>query len=180
MYVLETFFPGIAIIALALVVDARTGRGYALGILSFLLLAFTFLVDVTVTLVALQPQAATMRGFGKSLLFVFNFYPTMYFVVAIVAGAAIVAGVAGQWRWLVGLVIAGLILALTAVLPLPIWDVGLDVAIQPMGIAGIEFNPVGIALTFLPQATVLAFSIARIVRPVTYDSARQPAPSASR
>lgn len=168
------------VIALAIVVDIRTRRGYGLGILSFLVLALTALVFVA-TITAMQQrdqlaQQQVMYKCGTCALSFLYFFPELFAILALVIAAAIVASIDGQWRWLVGLVIAALLPALASMLPLSFWGMASEPATQHLGIMDVFLGPVGTALLAIPQAAVLAYSIARIIRPPAPAHARQPAP----
>ena len=154
--------------ALLAMVDVRTGRGYALGILSALLLACTIIVVVTITLLAqVQPQPTTPHTYSVTVLLLFYFVPAIYGVLITLLGAAIVAGIAGHWRWIVGFVVAALVPVLLAVPPHPSLFMNIDYVVRQVGFLG---------MLVAPEATVLAYSITRLVHPVAPASARYVVP----
>lgn len=155
--------------ALLAVVDVRTGRGYALGILSALLLVCTIVVVATVTIAAQlpPPQPTNFHTYSVTIWLVFYFVPAVYATAIALIGALIVAGIAGHWRWIVGFVAAALVPVLLAVPPHPSLFMNIDYAMRQVGFLG---------MLLAPEAAVLAYSITRLVHPVVPVSARQAAP----
>jgi hypothetical protein len=154
--------------ALLAVIDVRTGRGYALGILSALHLAITIVVVVTITIAAqAQPTPISTHNVGVSIWLVFYFVPAAYVLLAAVIGAAIVAGIAHHWLWIVGFVVAAVVPFLVAALPYDLFDLNTEYIVRQAGFLGV---------LVAPAATVLAYSITRLAHPVTPARARQSAP----
>lgn len=154
--------------ALLAVVDVRTGRGYALGILSFLHLATTILVVVTITILAqVQPQPTGIHNYSVTIWLVFYFVPAVYAMLVTLVGATIVAGIARRGLWIVGFVVAAVVPFLVAALPYSIWDLNTEYVVRQLGFLGV---------LVAPEVTILAYSITRTVHPVAPALARQPAP----
>ena len=154
--------------ALLVVVDMRTGRGYALGAVSLLHLATTIVVVGVVSIAAVeQPKPLTRQNGSVAIWLVFYFVPSVYIILITMIGAVIVAGVARHWLWIVGVVVAGVIPFLVAALPYSIWDLNTEFIVRQAGFLGV---------LLAPEATVLAYSITRLVRPLTPAPARQPVP----
>jgi hypothetical protein len=171
LYVLSLLPCGILVVCVAAVfalVDTRTGRGYALGILSSLHLACTIVVVGGVEILAQTPPSPPPTGphFSITILLLFYFAPSVYIVLTAAVGAAIVAGVARRWLWVVGLVAAVAVPFLVGAAPYSIWDSQTDSVVRQVGFLGV---------LLLPEALVLAYSVTRIRRPVTRAPARQPA-----
>ena len=156
------------LVAVAVVVDARTGRGYGLAVLSSLLLLSALLVFTTAIIIAKTPPPSPTgpRTLGPGFLLLFYYALAAYVTAIVLIGAAIVAGIAGQWRWIVGFFVAVLAPVLLVVPPHPFVDLHIESEAQNVGLIG---------MLVLPQATMLAYSIKRIARPVARASARQPA-----
>jgi hypothetical protein len=159
-----------AMVVVPIAVDVRSGRGTGLAILSSLLLACTLLVFVTLGLAALQQQLeppTSLHSYGVGIWLLFYFVPAAYATLATLIGAAIVAGIAGHWRWIVGFFVAVLVPVLVAVPPHPFLDMNTEYIVQQVGFLG---------MLVVPEATVLAYSITRLVHPVVPAPARQHAP----
>ena len=159
----------VGIVVLLVMVDVRTGHGYALAALSSLHLVVTAVVVGTIFIAAQeQPKPITRQNGSPAVLLVFYFVPAIYTMVAIVIGAAIVAGIARRWLWIVGFIAA-------AAIPLP-------VGVMPYLLQSLnpdEYTVQNVAFLLVlvaPMATVLAYGITRIVHPVTRVVAHQPAP----
>jgi hypothetical protein len=155
----------VALFMWAPMVDVRTGRGYGLATLSSLLLACTIIVVTAVTIAAqAQPQPPSIHNLGVTILLVFYFVPAVYAMVFTLIGAVIVATKARHWRWIVGFVIAVLVPLLLAVPPHSfLVPINADYVVRQIGFLGI---------LVAPEATVLAYSITRLVHPVTSAAAR--------
>lgn len=168
------FLPcGLVVVGLAIVlalVDVRTGRGYALGILSALLLAATIIVVGWITFLAhVLPQPTGPRPYSVTIWLVFYFVPAIYATAVTLIGAAIVAGKAGHWWWIAGFFVAAAVPVLVVALPFPYRYLDLQ--------TGYIYQQVGfLGMLVAPDATVLAYSITRIVHPVTPAAARQATP----
>lgn len=148
-------------------VDVRTGRGYALGILSSLHLVITVIVVATITIAAhQQPPPTSGHTYSVTVLLVFYFSPAVYAMACTLIGAAIVAGLARHWLWIVGFVVAVAVPFLVAALPYSIWDLNTEFVVRQVGFLGV---------LVAPEATILAYSITRLVHPVAPARARQPA-----
>lgn len=154
--------------AVPAVVDVRTGRGYALSALSSLHLACTIFVVGTVAIAAqAQPQPTNPHPSSVTIWLVFYFLPSAYAILVIVLGAMIVAGIAHKWLWIMGFVVAAVVPFLVATLPYALWDLQTDYVVRQVGF---------LSVLLLPEATVLAYSITRLIHPVPPAHARQPAP----
>ena len=153
--------------ALVTVVGMRTGRGYALGILSSLHLAVTIIV---VGGFAILAQPTPSNRFGETVLLLLYFVLSVYVIATALIGAAIVAGKAGHWWWIVGFFVAAAVPTLVVALPYPYRYLDLNTGhiVQNIGFLG---------MLVAPEATVLAYSITRIVHPVVPAPARQAAPA---
>jgi hypothetical protein len=167
--VLIPFVVIVALAALAVMVDVRTGRTYGLAILSSLLLACTGFVIVTVTVVAQRPEPApaSPHRLGEGVVLVLYFVPAAGAMLLILIGAAIVARSAGHWRWIGGFLAAVLVPVLVAALPHPFLDMRTGSFVQNVGYIGI---------LVVPEATMLTYSITRLVHPVAPTPPRQLAP----
>ncbi len=151
--------------ALLAVVVVRTGRGYVLGILSSLHLACTILLVVSITLLAqVQPPPRNPHTYSVTIWLFFYFIPAVYAMLVTVIAAAIVAGRARHWRWVVGFVVAAAVPFLVAALPYSFWDLNTEYIVRQLGFLGV---------LVAPEAAVLAYSITRFVRPVMPARARQ-------
>lgn len=157
---------GIAVL-LALV-DVRTGRGYVLATLSSLHLAITVVVVGTVAIAAQnQTQPISRQNVNVTILLVFYFIPAVFAMVGIVIGASIVAGIAHRWLWIVGFIVAAVVPFLVGALPYSLWDLNTEFIVRNIGF---------LAVLVAPMVTVLAYSITRLVHPVTSTPSHQPAP----
>ncbi|MDE3230528.1 MAG: hypothetical protein KGO05_11665 [Chloroflexota bacterium] len=164
MSVLSLLPCGILVVCVAAVfalVDTRTGRGYALGILSALHLTCTIVVVGGVEILAHTPPSppATGRQFSITILLLFYFAPSVYIVLTAALGAVIVAGIARRWLWIVGFVAATAIPFLVGAAPYSIWDPQTDGVVRQVGFLGV---------LLLPEALVLAYSVTRIRRPPSH------------
>lgn len=161
----------LVVVGLAIVLamaDVRSGRGYALGIVSALLLACTILVVGIVTIAAqVQPPPTNLHTYSVTILLVFYFLPAIYATIVTLLGAAIVAAKARHWRWIVGFAVAAGVPVLLAVPPHPSLILNIDYAVRQVGFLG---------MLVMPEATVLAYSIRRLIHPVAPAAARQAAP----
>jgi hypothetical protein len=92
--------------AMLAMVEVRSGRGYVLAIHSSLHLATTLLIVGCVTLLAQTQPPTNPHTVSITILLVFYFVPAVYAMLVTVIGAAIVAGSARQWCWIVGFVVA--------------------------------------------------------------------------
>jgi hypothetical protein len=158
------WLPAIIVAFAFAVVDARTGRGFALAIFSTLHLACTIVVVGGITILAQTPPPP--RTLGVTIWLVFYFVPSAYAILIAVIGAAIVAGVARRWLWIVGFVLAAMIPFLVAAAPYSFWDPHTEYVVRQVGFLGV---------LILPETVVLAYSITRIRRPVMPAPARQQA-----
>ncbi len=148
-------------------VDVRTGRGYALGIVSSLHLACTILVVGTVLILAqMQPQPITRQNGSVAIWIVFYFIPSIYAILVILVGATIVAGIAHHWLWIIGFVVAAAVPFLVGALPYAFWDLNTEDVVRNVGF---------LVVLVAPEATILAYSITRFVHPVMPARTRQPA-----
>jgi hypothetical protein len=156
----------LGLVALVTVVDVRTGRGYALGILSSLHLAVTIIVVGSLTILA---QVQPKQKLGITLLLMFYFAFSVYVIATTLIGAAIVAGKAGHWWWIVGFFVAAAVPTLVVAVPFPYryLDLNTGYIVQNIGFIG---------MLVAPDATVLAYSITRLRHPVAPARARQTAP----
>jgi hypothetical protein len=160
-------FGAVALLVWTPTVDIRTGSGYGLCILSSVLLACTLLVVLyTVITVQLQPGPYSIHNISPSVVLVFYFVPAVYGAAFTLIGAAIVAGKAGHWRWIGGFVVAVLVPVVLAVPPHPSLILHIDETVRNVGLLG---------MLVAPEATVLAYSITRLVHPVAPAAARQAA-----
>lgn len=161
---------GILVVCIAAVlalVDIRTGRGYVLGILSSLHLACTIVVVGGITILAqIQPPPTSPHTYSVTIFLVFYFAPSAYIILSDVIGAAIVAGMARRWLWIVSFVAATAVPFLVAAAPYSFLDLHTDYVVRQVGFLGV---------LVLPEATVLAYSVTRLRRPVTLVSVRQTA-----
>jgi hypothetical protein len=157
-----------ALVAVAVVVDVRTGRGYGLAVLSFLLLAATVLVFTAGIIIAQTPSPPPpgIHDLGPGFVLLLYWVAAVYATLLILIGAVIVAGIAGQWRWIVGFFVAVLVPVVVAAAPHLFLDGNAETVVQNVGFIGV---------LVVPEATMLAFSIRRIVRPIGPAAARQPA-----
>jgi hypothetical protein len=160
---------GLAVLGLAAlvtVVDVRTGRGYALGILSSRHLAITTIVVGSFTILA---QVQPKQKLGITLLLMLYFALSVYVIATALIGAAIVAGKAGHWWWIVGFFVAAAVPTLVVAVPFPYryMDLNTGYFVQNIGFLG---------MLIAPDATVLAYSITRLRHPVAPARARQTAP----
>ncbi|HEU0027195.1 MAG TPA: hypothetical protein VFQ25_08780 [Ktedonobacterales bacterium] len=147
-------------------VDMRTGRGYALGAVSSLHLAFTIIIAGTVAILAqAQPHPISHQNGSVTIWLVFYFVPSVYAILVAVIGATIVAWIAHHWLWILGFVVAAAVPFLVAALPYSLWDPHTDYIVRQVGFLGV---------LVLPEAAVLAYSITRLAHPVA--PARQLAP----
>lgn len=158
--------------ALLAVVDVRTGGGYVLCILSSLHLAITIVVVVTITVLAqVQPRPINRHNGSVAILLFFYFAPAVYAMLVTLIGAAIVAGIAHHWRWIPGFVVAAvgpfLVAALPYSFPYSFWGPNTEYIVRQLGFLGV---------LVAPEATILAYSITRLVHPVMPARARQLAP----
>ncbi|MGH2514969.1 MAG: hypothetical protein ACRDHP_04875 [Ktedonobacterales bacterium] len=152
----------------AVVVDIRTGRGYGLTILSSVLLACTIVIVVSVTvLTQVEQQPTSIHNLGPGIFLVLYFVPAIYATATTLICAAIAAGIAGHWRWIVGFFVAALVPVLLVVPPHPFLDMNTEYWVQQVGLLG---------MLVVPAATVLAYGITRLVHPVALAPARQLAP----
>lgn len=157
-----------AFAALLAVVDARTGPGYVFAILSSLHLGITIVVVGTVTIAAqYQPQPTGIHNVSVTIWLFFYFIPAVYAMLVTVIGAAMVAGIARHWLWIVGFVVAAVVPFLVAALPYALFDLHTEFIVRQLGFLGV---------LVAPEAAVLAYSITRLVHPVAPAAARQPAP----
>jgi hypothetical protein len=147
---------------IAVTVDGRTRSGYGLAIFSFLLLACNVLFLALVILAQSdteQPRSGGRLGLGLVLILYFG--GAVFITLFVVGGALIEAGSARHWWWMVGFLAAGVVPVLviaTTALPLPFWKhTNAAYYVQNIGYIGI---------LVVPPATVLAYSITRIARPV--------------
>jgi hypothetical protein len=162
---------GLGLAALVAVVDIRTGRGYALGIFSSVLLATTIIVVVSFTIldqVQLMPTSPRPYSLLTTWLLFGYFILAVYATAADLIGAAIVAGKAGAWWWIAGFFVAAAVPTLVVALPYPYryLDANTGYIVQNIGFLG---------MLVAPEATVLAYSITRLRHPVAPASTRQPA-----
>jgi hypothetical protein len=151
----------VVLAALLTVMDMRTGPGHALAILSTLHLATTIVVVGTVAIAAqAQPQPISRQNGSVTIWLVFYFVPSVYAILVTVIGAAIVAGKARQWLWIVVFVGAAVVPFSVAALPysFSFWDLTTEYIVRQVGFLGV---------LVAPEATVLAYSITRLVHPVT-------------
>lgn len=147
----------------------RTGRGYSFGILSFLHLTCTIVIVGLVAIAAqTQPKPISRQNGSVTIWLVFYFVPSIYTILAAVLGATIVAGIAHRWHWIVGFVCCcggsvsgGRAAVLTRRSETPTLWCG------RLGYLGVRIAP---------EATMLAYSITRIVHPVAPARAWAPAP----
>jgi hypothetical protein len=173
MDVLSLLPCGLVVIGLATalsVVDVRTARGYALGILSALHLAITVIVVGSITILAqVQPQPTPPHTYSVTVWLVLYFAPSVYVIAVTLIGAAVVAGIAGHWRWIARFLIAAAVPVLVVALPYPYRYVDLQTGyiVQQVRFLG---------MLVAPEATVLAYSISRLHLPVVPARARQTAP----
>lgn len=155
-------FAFLAGLVLAVIADVRTGSGYGLGILSSLHLALTtFLVLITVDATIRWAQQLTQPPSlhnGSPLIFLFFYFVfAVYAIGFVMIGAALVAISARHWLWLVGFIVAVLV---------PVW---IGVTLHPLWILNADYNVTGaeyLGILFVPEATVLAYSVTRVIRPV--------------
>ncbi len=157
-----------ALVAVAVVVDVRTGRGYGLGVLSSLLLLSTLLVFTTGIIIAQTPPSVPpgIHDLGPGFVLLLYGVAAAYATLLILIGAVIVAGIAGQWRWIIGFFGAVLVPVLVAASPHLFLDGNAETVVQNVGFIGV---------LVVPQATMLAFSIKRIVRRVVPAAGRRAA-----
>lgn len=161
------FFFGFA--ALIAVVDVRTRRGYALTIVSSLLLASTIVVVGSVIIAAqTQPQPTNNHLGGPNSLLFFYYTAAIYASALVLFAAAIEAGIAHHWLWIVGVFISALVPVLLVVPPHPGLDMNTEYWVQQVGFLGV---------LVAPEATVLAYSIIRLVHPIVPATARRVASS---
>lgn len=154
--------------ALLAVVDVRTGRGYALGAVSSLHLFITIVVVGIVAIAALeQPKPITRQNGSVTIWLVFYFVPSVYIILITVIGAVVVAGIARRWLWMMGFVVAAVVPFLVGALPYAIWDLNTEFIVRQAGFLGV---------LLAPEATILAYSITRLVHPLMPAPGRQPAP----
>ena len=152
------------------VVDVRTGRGFALGIFSTLMLITTVVVVVSISIAASQQtQPITIHNPSAEGLLVFYFVPAVYIIICTVISASIVAGIARRWLWIVGIVAAAVVPFLVAALPYSVWDLNKELMVRQFGFLGV---------LVAPDATILAYSITRIVHPFVPAHPGLSAPSA--
>ena len=155
--------------ALIALVDVRTGRGYVLVTLSSLHLATTILVIGTAAIAYLEQPKPISRQNPSDLFWAFLYFiPAVYGTLVIMIGAAIVAGIARRWLWIVGFVAAAVIPFLVGALPYSLGGMNIDE--QVVRDSGFFFVLVA------PMATVLAYGITRIAHPVRRVSTRQLTP----
>jgi hypothetical protein len=155
--------------ALLAIVDARTLRGYALRILSSLLLGCTIAVVVTVTILDQMqpPQPVSIHNSGFNIWLFFYFVPAVYAAALVLMTGAIEAGIARHWRWIVGFVVAAVVPVLLAVPPHPFLDMNTEWVVQQAGFLG---------MLIAPAATALANSSTHRVRPIASAPVSQGAP----
>jgi hypothetical protein len=154
--------------ALLAFVDVRTGRGYALGAVSLLHLVTTiFVVGIVAIAAQEQPKPITRQHGSVTIWLVFYFVPSVYIILITMIGAVVVAGIARRWLWIVGFIMAGAVPFLVAALPYAIWDLNTEFIVRQAGFLGV---------LLAPEATILTYSITRLVHPLTPAPARQPVP----
>lgn len=158
-YVLVLAVP-ITVIALAVRLDRRSGRGYALGLLSVIVLALDIWGIVAFTQAAQQASASHTDDLGFAIVL------AVYILIGLVLGLAIVIGgivetvTARQRGWLVIIIVgsflpAGIILAPgTALVP------------DFLGALGLSRGAEVVVLLLLPVLITLCYAIARTLRPV--------------
>src|SRR5689334_22557974 len=139
-------------------VDDRTGRGYALGTFSALMLIITVAVVVSITIAASQQtQPISIHNPSVDGLLVFYFIPAVAIILCTVISASIVAGHARHWLWILGFVIAAVAPFLVAALPYSVGDLNTEFIVRQFGFLGV---------LVAPAAVILAYSISRIIHPV--------------
>ncbi len=142
----------------AVIADIRTGSGYGLGILTSLHLALTIFFVVTIISAAQQQTQPPSLHNGSPLIFLFFYFVAAAYAIGFVMiGVAVVAGKARHWGWLAGFFVAVLVPVVITVHPHPFWLLNSEYMVQNVGYLGI---------LFVPEATVLAYSLARLIHPV--------------
>lgn len=147
----------IALLFLASVVyvDLRSRRGWGLALVSLALASYSvWLVYAVIEIFILSPSGADNLAAAYVIAVYFGIYLALTPVVWLVA--LVEAGISRQWRWFVGLIMAALIpgLLILAIVKLKFG----------VGIPGLNFFGFGLGL--IPAFIILAYAIARIVRPV--------------
>jgi hypothetical protein len=162
-------FAFIALLGWAAVADVRSGRGYGLSILTSVLLAITVVVVGGITILAqVQPPPQGPHRYSVTIWLVFYFIAAVYADAFTLIGAAVVAGKARHWLWILGFFVAALVPTLVVAVPYPyrFYDLNTGYIVQNIGFLG---------MLIAPEATILAYSITRIRHPVARARARQPA-----
>lgn len=141
------------VVAGVVYVDLRSRRGWGLALLALALCCYgVWLANVAINM---QGDPGTDDLAGAVIMAA---YLAIYlaFTLIVWIGALVEAGVSRLWWWLGGLVAAAFVPALfilaTVTLTLRLGEPG--------------FNDVGMGLFLVPPVTMLAYGMARIVRPV--------------
>lgn len=138
----------------ALVIDRRTGKGYALGLLALLLLLALIAVTILVANIATDPTVLHPTGNAGGLEAVFLWFLLLactYLALVVEIGVVAQARHAGRRWWLWVLRLAMLCQVILAVSPFA--------ALLWVGTFGL------LALLLLSMATVLAYSVRRTFLP---------------
>lgn len=138
----------------AVSLDWRTRRGYGIALLAAALLGLTIWLDVAFEQ-ALERAGSEEMGVGIAMvIFIFIGY---YCMLVLLVGALVEAGMAQQWGWVVGLLVAALVPGVNM-----LENNTLHLSAQKTPISGsVEL----LSLILLPAFAVLAFGSFRIVRP---------------
>ncbi|HEX6817172.1 MAG TPA: hypothetical protein VF120_02270 [Ktedonobacterales bacterium] len=151
-------FAFLAGLVFAVATDMRSGRGWGLTILTSLLLACSaFVVVSTVHAAQQQTEPPSLHNPSPLVWLVFYFVPAAYAMGLTMIGAASVAISAHHRLWLAAFFVAVFVPVSITVFPHPFWILTSDHDVQNAGFLGI---------LFVPEATVLAYSVTRVIRPV--------------
>lgn len=154
-YVMLLALATLLLVGGAVWLDLRTRRGYGLALLAVALLALGVWAAIAFER-ALQ-QAPSSESFGVGIVLAVYLLIGLAFALLLWIGALVEASVARQGWWIVALVAS-------AVLPglLIVFDIALN-----LGAHGYHYfgGLTEALLLILPTATILAFSVRRIVRP---------------
>ncbi len=142
------------LVAGAVVLDWRTRRGYGIALLAVVLLGLTIWLSVAFDQALDHATGDTLSYAVVMAIYLFIAY---YCTLVLFVGALVEAGMARQWRWIVGLLVAGLAPGLNT-----LENNTLHLSAQKTPLSGAaEF----LSLILLPSFAVLGYGLFRIVRP---------------
>jgi len=141
-------------VASAVVLDWRTRRGYGIALLAVVLLGLTIWLDVAFDQAL---DRATGDTFAYAVVMAIYLFIGYQCTLVLFVGALVEAGMARQWRWIVGLLVAGLAPGLNT-----LENNTLHLSEQKTPLSG---GAELLSLMLLPAFAVLVYGLFRIVRP---------------